>query len=110
LKDTLGDSYNELVDNYESLLYEMADSLRELLEVEKENGLEEDSAKRDESKGAKCKWAYLGLHLVLFSLIKLQRDDTVELLNEAKECLDALIAIDPCRRERYKMLAAELSA
>jgi geranylgeranyl transferase type-2 subunit alpha len=110
LKDTLGDSYNELVDNYESLLYEMADSLRELLEVEKENGLEEDSAKRDESKGAKCKWAYLGLHLVLFSLIKLQRDDTVELLDEAQECLDALNAIDPCRRERYKMLAAELSA
>jgi hypothetical protein len=110
LRDELGDSYNELVEDYESLLYEMADSLRELLEVEKENGLEGDAAERDESKGVKCKWAYLGLHLVLFSLFKLQRVDATELLCEAQECLDALIAIDPCRSERYKMLAAELSA
>ncbi|KAL7426938.1 hypothetical protein ACHAXH_001105 [Discostella pseudostelligera] len=55
------------VQECEKLLYEMADSLRELLEVEKENdvllpldGDDENINNKDESKGSKCKWAYIG--------------------------------------------------
>ncbi|KAL3794761.1 hypothetical protein HJC23_012771 [Cyclotella cryptica] len=113
--DVKEDEYNALRANYESLLSDMADSLRELLEVEKENDMDENVENRDESKGIKCKWAYLGLHLVLSSLIKIQlekQDDSSSeyasvLLEEAKECLDALMVIDPCRSERYKLLADE---
>eukprot|EP00956_Cyclotella_meneghiniana_P023756 scaffold46837_cov63-Cyclotella_meneghiniana.AAC.2 len=108
LKDQLGDNYMHLVEKYESLLLDMADSLRELLEVEKENDVEHTS-ERDESKGVKCKWAYLGLHLVLLTLIKIGSSDDSFLREEAQECLDELIKIDPCRIERYKMLSCEVS-
>jgi geranylgeranyl transferase type-2 subunit alpha len=109
LKEQLGDNYSDLIENYQSLLYDMANSLRELLEVEKENGMDGVVGERDESKGAKCKWAYLGLHLVLSSLIKMQFGDCTELLDEARENLNALIEIDPCRSDRYKMLANGMS-
>ncbi|KAL7490296.1 hypothetical protein ACHAW6_016050 [Cyclotella cf. meneghiniana] len=115
--DVKDDEYYELSANYESLLSDMADSLRELLEVEKENDAEGNAENRDESKGIKCKWAYLGLHLVLSSLVKVQLEKTdgpsseytAELFEETKQCLDALIMIDPCRSERYKQLADEMA-
>ena len=105
--DDLGsdDFGNELVDEYESLLFEMADSLRELLEVEKENDMSGNAETKDESKGAKCKWAYIGLHLVLSTLSDpdlTDEQEAVELRKEAEECLAELIKIDPNRRERYQ--------
>ena len=62
---------DELVQEYETLLFEMINSLQELLEVEKENNDNTDTPiqQRDESKGAKCKWAYIGLHMVLSTLL-----------------------------------------
>ena len=109
LKDKLGEDFNELAENYESLLFDMADSLRELVEVEKENGAPGDVSEVAEFKGVKCKWAYLGLYLVLASLIKVQTGDgSAELLAEAQGCLEALIEVDPCRSERYRMLANDL--
>ena len=116
--------YREMVDEYEWLLYDMADSLRELLEVEKENGMAgEYSDVKDDTKGAKCKWAYLGLHLVLSSLLECRvslptgggspgdSDDreVSALREEAEECLKALTRIDPNRRERYQNLALEMA-
>jgi hypothetical protein len=98
---------DELIDDYEELLNGMADSLRELLEVEKESS--GASEERDDSKGVKCKWAYLGLYTVLSSLVKLQRDNTTEVMDEVQDCLNALTEIDPCRSERYKMLASEMA-
>ena len=98
---------DELIDDYKELLNGMADSLRELLEVEKESS--GASEERDESKGVKCKWAYLGLYTVLSSLVKLQHDNTTEVMDEVQDCLNALTEIDPCRSERYKMLASEMA-
>jgi len=108
LKDLLGHEYSVVIENYETLLYDMADSLRELLEIEKENSVDGEVNERDESKGVKCKWAYLGLHLVLSSLQKVQTGNDSELQDEARECLHALVRIDPCRSQRYKMLANEV--
>ncbi|KAL3797696.1 hypothetical protein ACHAW5_004382 [Stephanodiscus triporus] len=102
---------DEMLLEYETLLFEMADSLRELLEVEKENGALGNAVDRDESKGAKCKWAYLGLHLVLSTLLEskiLAEGKAADLIEEAGECLTELIQIDPNRRERYQNFAAEI--
>jgi geranylgeranyl transferase type-2 subunit alpha len=101
---------DEMVMEYETLLFEMADSLRDLLEVEKENDTLGDAVDRDESKGAKCKWAYIGLHMVLCTLLEsktLDEGEAADLREEAGECLTELIKIDPNRRERYQNLAAE---
>jgi len=103
-----------MFEEYESLLYEMADSLRDLLEVERESGMvgEEDTdGKKDESKGAKCKWAYIGLHLVLSTLLESKSMDAHEAENlreEAEECLTELMKIDSNRGERYHILTAVL--
>lgn len=102
---------DEMLLEYETLLFEMADSLRDLLEVEKENGALGNAVDRDESKGAKCKWAYLGLHLVLSTLLEskiLAEGEAADLREEAGECLTELIQIDPNRRERYQNFAAEI--
>jgi geranylgeranyl transferase type-2 subunit alpha len=65
--DNINKDDDDNVQECEKLLYEMADSLRELLEVEKENdvllpldGDDENINNKDESKGSKCKWAYIG--------------------------------------------------
>ena len=103
---------DEMVIEYETLLFEMADSLRDLLEVEKENDTLGDAVNRDESKGAKCKWAYIGLHMVLSTLLEsktLDEGEAADLREEAWECLTELIKIDPNRRERYQNLAAEMT-
>mmetsp|Transcript_10997 Transcript_10997/g.20160 ORF Transcript_10997/g.20160 Transcript_10997/m.20160 type:complete len:502 (-) Transcript_10997:15-1520(-) len=103
---------DEMVDGYEALLFEMADSLRDLLEVEKENDVVGNDDKKDESKGAKCKWAYIGLHLVLSTLLEsksMDKEEAVNLREEAEECLTELMRIDPNRRERYQNLAAEIN-
>ena len=97
---------------YEALLFEMADSLRDLLEVEKENDVVGNDDKKDESKGAKCKWAYIGLHLVLSTLLEsksMDKEEAANLREEAEECLTELMRIDPNRRERYQNLAAEMA-
>ena len=103
-------NHNKL--EYVDFLYEMVNSLRELLEVEKENdGMDNNSENRDESKGAKCKWAYIGLHLVLSTLLdtkSLGEEEAEELKEEAKECLVELMKIDPNRRERYQNLATDI--
>ncbi|EED91471.1 RAB geranylgeranyl transferase [Thalassiosira pseudonana CCMP1335] len=125
LKNNLAeDEYQEIVEEYEDLLFEMRGSLQELLEVEKENEMSGNVDTRDESKGAKCKWAYLGLHLVISSLLKSQRDNsddkrrnlgegmlpdgTCNLVEEAIDCLKELEKIDTSRKERYNMLATEI--
>jgi geranylgeranyl transferase type-2 subunit alpha len=102
---------DELVLEYETLLFEMADSLRDLLEVEKENNMLGNIVDGDESKGAKCKWAYIGLHMVLSTLLEsktLDEGEAANLRQEAGECLAELTNIDPNRRERYQNLAAEI--
>jgi|ERR1712194_899758 len=102
----------EWADEFEALLFDMAASLRELLEVEKEHDTTVPGDSRDESKGAKCKWAYIGLHLVLSTLLEsttLEKDMVAELKEEAEECLTGLTKIDPDRRERYHNLATELN-
>mmetsp|Transcript_55901 Transcript_55901/g.118894 ORF Transcript_55901/g.118894 Transcript_55901/m.118894 type:complete len:507 (+) Transcript_55901:180-1700(+) len=104
---------DEIIDEYEALLFDMADSLRELLEVEKENGMLGSNAnKEDESKGVKCKWAYIGLHLVLSKLLQssdsMDEEEAVDLREEAEECLAELITIDPNRKERYQILTGEM--
>jgi len=101
-----------LDDEYESLLFEMADSLRDLLEVEKENDTVGNEEKKDESKGAKCKWAYIGLHLVLSTLLEsdsMDEKESADVKVEVGECLTELMKIDLNRRERYQNLAAELA-
>mmetsp|Transcript_14902 Transcript_14902/g.22616 ORF Transcript_14902/g.22616 Transcript_14902/m.22616 type:complete len:105 (-) Transcript_14902:86-400(-) len=68
--------------------------------------------KKDESKGAKCKWAYIGLHLVLSTLLESDSMDEKESAGvkvEVGECLTELMKIDLNRRERYQNLAAELA-
>ena len=110
--DELVDADDELIQEYDELLFEMADSLRELLEVEKEGDDMGGSENKDESKGAKCKWAYIGLHLVLSTLLRsksLDNDEAAELKEEAAECLTELIKIDPNRIERYQNLAIEIN-
>lgn len=112
--DELVDADDELIQEYDELLFEMADSLRELLEVEKEGDDMGSSENKDESKGAKCKWAYIGLHLVLSTLLKSKSlddddDEAAELKEEAAECLTELIKIDPNRIERYQNLAIEIN-
>jgi len=104
-----GNVDDELVQEYETFLFEMIDSLRELLEVEKENDDNTDTPnQRDESKGAKCKWAYIGLHMVLSTLLleskTINDQDTMKLREEAEECLNELTIIDPNRKERYQQL------
>lgn len=101
---------DDLVEEYEALLFEMADSLRDLLEVEKENDMSGNADSKDESKGAKCKWAYIGLHLVLTKLLQskyMNEEEAADLRYEAGECLTELMRIDPNRIERYQNLAAE---
>mmetsp|Transcript_3954 Transcript_3954/g.7914 ORF Transcript_3954/g.7914 Transcript_3954/m.7914 type:complete len:454 (+) Transcript_3954:265-1626(+) len=108
-----------VAEEYEGLLYDMTDSLRELLEVEKENSVEGGKVKV-ESQGAKCKWTYLGLHMVLSSLIESKNSlpcendckgndeykaDVSSLRDEAEACLKELRAIDLNRLERYEMLS-----
>ena len=92
---------DELKEEYDSFLHDMAESLRELLAVEKESDGKDEH--RHESKGAKCKWAYVGLHLVLSSL-----SNGEDLVQEAKDCLNELVLIDPSRRERYHQLLSKL--
>ena len=112
---------DEMLQECETLLLEMADSLRELLEVEKENDVlppdgddTTNNNNKDESKGVKCKWAYLGLHLVLSTILELfesssmDEESVTELKMEAKMCVQELIRIDPNRKERYQNLVAEL--
>jgi hypothetical protein len=53
---------------FEMLLFEMADSLRDLLEVEKGINMLGNVIDEDECKGAKCKWAYIVLHMVFSTL------------------------------------------
>ena len=114
------DDNGEMLQECETLLHEMADSLRDLVEVEKENdvlpqdGDDTTNNNRDESKGVKCKWAYLGLHLVLSTILELfesssmDEESVTELKMEAKMCVQELIRIDPNRKERYQNLVAEL--
>ena len=110
-----GDAAESDVEEYAALLFDMAEALRDLLAVEKEN---DDAAATttttttttDESKGAKCKWAYVGLHLVLSTLresASLEEEAAAEVAAEASECLAELTRIDPDRKERYQNLAAE---
>jgi hypothetical protein len=111
---------DEMLQECKTLLYEMADSLRELLEVEKENdvllppeGNDENINNKDESKGAKCKWAYIGLHLVLSTILELfasrvDDESVVDLRMEGKDCLMELMRIDPNRKERYQNLVADI--
>ena len=112
------DNNNEMMHECELLLHDMADSLRELLEVEKENDVEEEKEKtknnneKDESKGVKCKWAYIGLHLVISTILEvfqssMDEEKVTELKTEVEECLNELIRIDPNRKERYQNLAAK---
>jgi hypothetical protein len=105
----------EVTEEFEGLLYDMVDSIQELIDVEKEDSLEDSTQNRHESKGAKCKWAYLGMHLVLSTLLEFNSsddddddDDKLELRERAKGCLDELMIIDPDRRERYQILESEL--
>ena len=102
---------DESKEDYVSFLHDMAESLRELLAVEKESDGEDGH--RHESKGAKCKWAYVGLHLVL-STLSLQQNQTganaEDLVEEAKDCLNELVSIDPSRRERYDQLLSKLNS
>ena len=104
----------EMTEEFETLLYDMIDSIQELIDVEKEDSFEAVQ-ERHESKGVKCKWAYLGMHLVLSTLLEfksnhseVEDEDQIELRERAKECLDELIVIDPDRRERYQILLSEL--
>lgn len=103
----------EVTEEFEDLLYEMVDSIQELIDVEKEDNFEVNTQDRHESKGAKCKWAYLGMHLVLTTLLEFKSkevdDNKTELCERAKECLDELMIIDPDRRERYQILESELT-
>ncbi|KAL7529697.1 hypothetical protein ACHAWF_003085 [Thalassiosira exigua] len=108
------DADDEVRDDYEGLLFEMADSLRDLLEVEREGGggAPGSGEGKDESKGAKCKWGYLGLHLVLSALLEsnmVDEEELAELRREAGECLSELMRIDPNRKERYQKLASEIN-
>lgn len=101
----------KVTEEFEGLLYDMVDSIQELIDVEKEDSFD-DTQNRHESKGAKCKWAYLGMHLVLSTLLEFKSNDVhdedkLELRERAKECLDELIIIDPDRRERYQILESE---
>jgi len=103
----------EVTEEFEGLLYDMVDSIQELIDVEKEDSFEGNTQDRHESKGAKCKWAYLGMHLVLSTLLEfksneLDDEDKIELRERAKECLDELMRIDPDRRERYQILESKL--
>ena len=107
----------EVLEEYEGLLYDMVDSIQELIDVEKEDSLQgNDGSSRHESKGAKCKWALLGMHLVLSTLMELKShnsgeendEESSELHDRANDCLDELIIIDPDRRERYQILKSEL--
>ena len=97
---------DELVEEYVGLLFEMADSLRDLLEIEKESDMVSSSEKKkDESKGVKCKWAYIGLHLCLDKLLPwIDEEEAGELREEANTCLTQLIRIDESRKERYLQL------
>ncbi|EJK64220.1 hypothetical protein THAOC_15067 [Thalassiosira oceanica] len=97
------DVSDDLKEEYDLFLHDMAESLRELLAVEKES--DGKDCQRHESKGAKCKWAYVGLHLVLTSL-----PSDEDLIEEAKDCLNELVLIDPSRRERYHQLLSKLRA
>jgi hypothetical protein len=118
--DNINKDDDDNVQECEKLLYEMADSLRELLEVEKENdvllppeGNDENINNEDESKGAKCKWAYIGLHLVLSTILELftsrvEDESVVDLRMEGKDCLMELMRIDPNRKERYQNLVADI--
>ena len=98
---------DELVEEYVGLLFEMADSLRDLLEIEKESEMMSSSEKKkkDESKGVKCKWAYIGLHLCLDKVLPwIDKEEAGELREEANACLAQLISIDESRKERYLQL------
>jgi len=103
----------EVTEEFEGLLYDMVDSIQELIDVEKEDSLGDGTQNRHESKGAKCKWAYLGMHLVLSTLLEFNSGEVddeakLELRERAQGCLDELIKIDPDRRERYQILGSEL--
>ncbi len=102
----------DVTEEFEELLYDMVDSIQELIDVEKEDNFEVNTQDRHESKGAKCKWAYLGMHLVLTTLLEFKSkevgDNKTELCERAKECLEELMIIDPDRRERYQILESEL--
>ena len=106
----------EVLEEYEGLLYDMVDSIQELIDVEKEDSLQGNDESRHESKGAKCKWAFLGMHLVLSTLMELKlnnsceenNEESLELHDRASDCLDELIIIDPDRRERYQILKSVL--
>ena len=106
----------EVLEEYEDLLYDMIDSIQELIDVEKEDSLQGNDESRHESKGAKCKWAFLGMHLVLSTLMELKShnsgeendEESSELHARASDCLDELIIIDPDRSERYQILKSAL--
>ena len=85
---------NKLIE-YEQLLEEESETLHELSETE--NG--------------QCKWALIGLHLVLdtnYQLLEDRKAKNVEkketLRNEVNECLKLLIDLDPDRKGRYESL------
>jgi hypothetical protein len=94
---------DELIDDDKELLNGMTDLLRELLMLKVEKESSGASEERDESKGVKCKWAHLGLYTVLSSLVKLQHDNTTEVMDEVQDCLNALTEIDPCRSECWRV-------
>ena len=108
-----GDVKEGVSEKFEELLHDMVDSIQDLIDVEKEDSLEynDSDRSRHESKGAKCKWAYLGMHLVLSTLLELKSSDEeekLELYERARGCLSELMTIDPDRRERYQIMDLEL--
>ena len=112
----MGGENDKKVEDYGNLLFDMAEELRELIdldeEIEEEMGtsVAGNNGKKDESKGAPCKWANIGLHLVLSTLLEsqlLDDDEVQSLKEESTKCLAKLMRIDPDRNERYQMLASE---
>eukprot|EP00957_Ditylum_brightwellii_P173533 13212129-Ditylum_brightwellii.AAC.1 len=83
------DDKSAIIQAYLALLQDEADPIRDLIATEEEDG-------------SGCKWGLLALHMILENIIKLsslsEGDEDDEMLREeADECLEKLIRIDPVR-------------